>query len=132
MKIEIGYPPNIEKIRAVFGDIPSNVIFTYGDTIFNPSGNLITEDLIKHESIHTEQQGDNPDAWWDRYFVDKEFRLSQEVEAYQAQFVVMKKFVKDRNVLNKHLIRIASDLSGKIYGNIISFNEAMKVIQKKS
>ena len=85
MKIIRDYPPNIEAIRAEF-ELNPRVVFTYGETIYNPGGGKITDDLMVHEETHAKQQGDDPGAWWDRYLVDVDFRLNQEVE-YLASLV---------------------------------------------
>lgn len=51
------WPPNIEAIRAVL-DPKSTTTFCYGSTVYNPSGKEIAPEILYHESIHTEQQGE--------------------------------------------------------------------------
>ena len=128
MQIKNEFPPNIEKIREHF-NIPKNAVFTHGDTIYVPSGKSMDEPLKAHEAVHSQQQGDNPDGWWDRYFSDKSFRLEQELKAYQAQYIASKRILKDRERLHRFLHNIAVDLSSEMYGNIISYAEAMKKIK---
>jgi signal transduction histidine kinase len=68
---------------------PNTTIFTYGRAIYNPAGIDIPDDLHVHECVHMDQQAKmagGPDAWWGRYLTDPWFRLSQEAEAYGAQF----------------------------------------------
>ncbi len=129
MKIKHKYPPNIEKIRAVF-PLHKGIIFTYGDTLYNPDKGNIDEALIKHEETHTRQQGDNPDEWWEKYFVDIDFRASQEIEAYrnQYQYAVENYSRPMRRALLK---QISKDLSSAMYGNIISKEEAISSIKNK-
>lgn len=124
------FPPNIAKIKAVFGELPNGVVFTYGDIIFNPSGNEIDDPLDIHERTHKLQQGDNPEAWWDDYLADKRFRFSQELAAYRFQYRRFCELVKDRNKRSRFLNRIAKDLSSAMYGNICTLEEAVKQIKK--
>jgi len=126
MKIEHRPPPNYEEIKKHFptADYEKGTLFTYGDTCYCKT---ITPDLVIHEETHTRQQT-NPEEWWAKYFTDVDFRLSQELEAYQNQYRWAKKNFKDRNQLAKLLHHIVSDLSGKIYGEVISFHEAKKQI----
>ncbi len=119
------YPPNWEQIKAVFNLEGKNPVFTYGDKLYNPTGLTIPDHLLIHEQVHERQQI-IPEAWWKRYLEDGEFRLSQELEAYRAQYQYIKKNVKDRNVEARFLFAIASDLSSGMYGEIISQSEALK------
>ena len=127
MKIVIGNPPNIKKIKKYF-NVPKNAVFTYGDTIYNPNKAIIDEHLEKHEEVHTKQHGNDPSGWWERYFQDKEFRLSQEAAAYRVQYQSAKNVVRDREWLNKYLHKMAFDLSSHMYGNIISHQDAVRLI----
>jgi hypothetical protein len=128
--IDGGYPPNIEDIKKVF-KLNDNVIFTYGNTIYNPNRGNIDLALMAHEQTHSIQQGDKVKEWWERYLKDKEFRLSQELQAYQVQYQYYCKAIKDRNQRYRFLNRLAGDLSSEIYGNIISRSEAIKQIANK-
>jgi len=128
MKIKNKYPPNIDKIREKFPNLPSGVVFTYGEVIYAPFGK-VTSDLRVHEKTHTKQQGDDPDGWWDKYLADEKFRLKQEAEAYRNQYRFYRETCKVKSRIRPFLEKIANDLSGKIYGNIISFDEAIRLIQ---
>ena len=127
MKIVNEYPPNIKEIKKRF-DVPRNAIFTYGD-LYNPNGVEISEHLLRHEEVHAKQQGDNPEVWWERYFEDSEFRLSQELVAYRKQIKSFKASTKNREEIAQYIFRLASDLSSKMYGSIISFPEAIKIFK---
>lgn len=121
MKTLNEYPPNIEEIRKVLTP-PKDVIFTYGDTLYNPDKIEIPDHLYVHEETHKKQQTD-PIAWWDRYLKDSEFRLEQELEAYVAQYVFFKETHNDKQ--SKLLLEdIATHLSSSMYGNIINFHKA--------
>ena len=127
MKIVNTPPPNYKEIQKYFPDAnyEKGVLFTYGNTCYCKS---ITPDLVVHEEIHTRQQT-NPDEWWNKYFTDKQFRLEQEVEAYRNQWIYIDNNVKDRNQKARMLHKIAVDLSGSLYGNLVSYNEAISLIK---
>lgn len=131
MKVVKETPPNYEEICKVF-DIrgSKSIVFTYGDTIYNPGGGKISKHLLVHEKVHIKQQGDNPAGWWDRYLVDKKFRLDQEVEAYRKQW---RHILRNNHNLKERaflLNKIAGDLSGPIYGNVVGMGEAVELIMK--
>ena len=132
MKILIANPPNIDQIKAKFNiHVEDRVIFTYGDTIYNPGGFDVSKypDLIVHEEVHEKQQGSDPAGWWERYLVDPQFRLNQEVEAYRAQYRKFKTMTRNRDLIAKCAHNIACVLSGHIYGNIIDYYEARQRIK---
>jgi hypothetical protein len=121
MEIINDWPPNIKKIRKYVS--PTNkTIFTYGDTIYNPGGGKIDLALMAHEETHSKQQADvGVDDWWERYLSDNSFRLRQEVQAYKVQ---IKKSGGNRTLIQK----CAHDLSSPIYGEIISYATAYKLL----
>ena len=133
MKILTTRPPVADKIKEVFGTEfdDGNIIVTYGDDVYTKSGYL-PPDLFAHEIIHVMQQTKmTPIQWWVRYFEDPEFRLSQELEAYRNQYTYYLDNIKDRNILYRELVRISRGLAGPTYGNIISADEALKLIKQK-
>ena len=130
MKIVYDYPPNYDQITKVFKIADNeNVIFTYGDTLYVPrgEGTHLDKPLIKHEETHARQQKVmGVDAWWERFLEDNIFRMSQEIEAYRNQYAAMGDLpLQERQAYVTH---IAKDLSGEIYGNLMTFEEAVKVI----
>lgn len=128
MKVVIGKPPNYDEIAHHFDLKDHNVVFTYGNTLYNPGGKEIQEHLMKHEEVHARQQT-VPHEWWKKYLADSKFRLEQELEAYGEQYKYASKVLKDRNVLYNFLRRIASDLAGPIYGNVLTQGEAESKIK---
>ena len=104
-------------------------VWTYGDTIYNPHQQIINRVLLEHEKIHQKQQGDKPAGWWHKYFNDDKFRFEQELEAYRHQYQFVKSFIKGRNDLFNFLKAIAGDLSGSMYGNMCSLQEAIAMIK---
>ena len=82
MKIRIGFPPNIDSIRAA-GLSDENSIFCYGDTLYVSHSKEVPADIQFHEQVHEKQQKKytDPEFWWTRYILDKAFRLEEELEA---------------------------------------------------
>ena len=127
MKIARWRPPNYEQICAAFPFVRTRpgIVFTYGDTLYCPEDGAISYHLRVHEQTHMRQQAEmGPEEWWNRYCSDTRFRLDQELEAYQAQYRAMTKADKQ-----KHIRGIAGDLSGLMYGNVISFDVAKRLIR---
>lgn len=130
MKTSKELPPNYEMIKLAFPKCEeSKAVFCYGDTLHNPFGINITADLIYHEAIHTKQQGNDPARWWQTYCLDKEFRFSQELEAFQGQYRFVKRSVKDREMLNWFLNKLATSLSSELYGSLCEHSDARKYIK---
>lgn len=130
MKIIQDWPPNIEKIKRVFDLSDTKPVFCWGNIIYNPHNLPLEMHIIVHEEVHEKQQEKiGVKKWWDKYLEDKDFRLSQEIPAYQAQYQFVMGIVKDRNKLARFLHLIASDLSGKLYGNMVQYNEAVQKIK---
>lgn len=129
MKIIDDYPPNYKEIADTFNLTGRpGIVFTYGDVLYNPSGAKIDLHLMKHEETHMhEQRKIGRDAWWKRYLVDQEFRLEQELKAYRAQHKCLKQnYPRDYRRLVTQ--QIAKDLSSKMYGNIVTKEEAKRLI----
>ena len=130
MKIVYDYPPNYKIIKKAFnlGD-HENVIFTYGDELYVPQGEKTKLDnpLMKHEETHSRQQlAMGASWWWDRFLSEPQFRLEQELEAYREQYKAMSGLSPDKRA--GYLTHIARDLSSEIYGNLMSFEQAVQVI----
>lgn len=127
MNIKIEYPPNIKDLEKAF-TLTNRIVFTYGDTIYNPNNGYLEEAIIKHEEVHSKQQGDNPQEWWDKYLKDVDFRLEQELEAYKVQYKTIQLTLKDKGRLFQYAMGLARDLSSGMYGNIIATDVALNKI----
>lgn len=127
MQIKKELPPNHEAIKKVL-KTTKYTIYCYGDIIYNPSGKNIMEDLMAHEEVHSKQQEPmGAENWWKLYIEDPKFRLDQEIEAYKAQV----KYAKDnyqRWLRKKTMEEIVIYLSSDLYGNLITKEEAKKII----
>lgn len=132
MKISITKPPIYDSACAAFKIKPVNVLFTFGDTLYNPDNVPLSEHLMVHEEVHEKQQtedGMTPELWWGKFLRDPAFRLDQEARAYGAQYAFICKTVKDRNQRYKILWDLAGILSGPLYANCTSRQGAVKLIQ---
>lgn len=135
MKIINERPPIWDAVCATFNIQPKNVLFTYGDIIYNPDAVEIPDHIIVHEEVHEVQQTTNgmtPALWWGKFLRDVEFRIDQESEAYAKQYAFFCKHKKDRNERSKFLMALAGMLSGPLYGQSIGRVEAMQLIKKRA
>lgn len=135
MQIVKDWPPNIEKVATKFDLRGKNPIFCWGDIIYFPGfpGSdtpTLPEHLIVHEKEHSKQQEEagGPELWWAQYLDDDGFRLSQEVTAYRAQYEFIKAH-ESRQVRRNMLKFMATDLSGAMYGKLVSFEKAKYLIE---
>ncbi len=132
MKISHEKPPIYDRLVDVFGiDWNDGIVITYGDTLHTRGGNNIPQDLVVHEKTHTRQQAAiGIEEWWNNYVANRDFRLEQEAEAYRNQWQFIKHNVKNREEAFRKKMRIARDFSSPIYGNIVTHNEALKIISR--
>lgn len=123
-------PPIYPELVKRFGvSMKDGIVIAYGDTIY--SQDPIPKHLEIHECVHLEQQAKyGVEWWWNKYLEDKHFRLEQEVEAYQAQAQYMKANF-GRQEYRSNVRKLAKDLSSGIYGRIISYEDALRVITCK-
>mgnify|MGYP001572978364 CR=1 FL=1 len=106
-----------------------NPVFAYGDIIYNPTGDPISEDLMIHEEVHSRQQMEiGVEEWWNLYLESDSFRLEQEIEAYSAQYQYICQH-GNREMRRKELDRLASNLASGLYGSIIKKKDALELIQ---
>lgn len=131
MQIVKGYPPNIQVIDAKFHVIGKPVFFCYGDTIYNPAGVIICPSIVKHEEVHSIRQAGHPEQWWERYIVDLQFRLDEEIPAHRAELKFWaqradaRKPVKGfRSLYHFYEFQVAKKLSSPLYGSMISLAQA--------
>lgn len=129
MKIIHTPPPIFPTLQKKFGvKWDQGIIVTYFPHVYCKTD--ISPDLVIHEGVHlTQQEEMGVEAWWDRYLSDPHFRLSQELEAYQVQY----RWAIDnmnRQGRKQLLRKCAKDLSGDIYGRIISYQDAYDKISR--
>jgi len=131
MKISHNKPPHYLILKWVFGFDWNQNVATLGDTIYFSIPKL-PDHLMEHEKIHLKQQRYSKLYavwWWVKYIFSKEFRFSQELEAYRAQY---KYFCENYHPTGRKefLNKIAGDLSSPLYGNIIGYFEAIDKISQ--
>lgn len=133
MDLIAAYPPNIEAVAAVFPSAKTidGVLFTYGSKLYNPHQKVIPIWVLAHERRHTDIQGEQVAEWWDQYLVDGKFRFEQELLAHQDEYALMKKVVRNPEHRAAHTRFIARRLSSPLYGEMVSYGEALKLIRKK-
>jgi hypothetical protein len=133
MDIKNEYPPNWHMICERFGPDVSDakVVFTYGNTIYNPKNLKLTDHLIAHEEVHSLQQAqhpDGPDGWWKVYLLSTEFRVHQEAQAYGMQVVVGGKG-KTREKIRNAILVFAKSLASPVYGSPCDLKRAQTLIK---
>lgn len=115
--------PLLEEYRKHF-KITDGTIFAYDNCIY--TNHDLPHDLLIHELTHLEQQKrDGLHYWVTNYLNDTNYRLKQESEAYKRQL----ESIKDRNWRAKIRMESATNLSSDLYGNIISFQEALNMLK---
>jgi len=115
--------PLLGRYKSIF-KITDDTIFAYDHVIY--SNNDLPRHLVIHELVHHEQQDHHGlDEWVDNYLNDEQFRLKMEVDAYTYQL----KSIDDRNHRAKVWMESAKNLSSDLYGNIISYKEAIKLLK---
>ena len=106
--------------------ITDDTIFALGEDIY--TNNPLTPDLYVHELVHLRQQKEVGLTEWVYDFLhDEEARLRYEIEAYREQLMS----IKDRNHRYRVLVDSARKLSSDLYGNIVSFKDAMDLLKIK-
>lgn len=128
IKVVAGKPPNYAEIAAKWR-LPEGVVFTYGDTVYTKDG-YCSDHVLVHEAVHVRQQAKygGPGYWWIDYLDDPGFRLKQEIEAYQAQWVYIEK-TRGRSEKRGLLSQLSADLAGPMYGNLLTRKQAKELIQ---
>jgi hypothetical protein len=129
MDIVNEFPPNIDDIKKVF-PITGKEIFAYGNTIYNPTGVALPPWLIAHEEVHQAQQAGDPAWWWGHYLDDPQFRFEQELEAHIEEYRVFCTAPSDRTGRRLYLRNIARRLSSPMYGNMVSYDKARRLIKQ--
>lgn len=133
IKIIQSRPPNFEKIAAVFhGAHGEDVIFAYGDAIYNPSGHKLPDELIAHEMAHCERQNEiGVDVWWDLYLTNSAFRYDEEYIAHLAELKhLISRAVKTSRGREAAIDHVARKLSAPLYEIKIPFHKAQAKLRR--
>ena len=133
MAIKLEFPPNYDQIKeAIPTVVDTQPIFCFGPDIYNPYGHQLDKHIIAHEAVHYVQQQavGTPELWWQRYLIDPEFRVREEVQAYREQI----RSFKQTRILTKwgtrikppfkwrknYALALAQALSSPMYGEVIN------------
>ncbi len=121
-------PPIYDRLHQKFGiKWDDGVIIAYDGAIWCKE-NLEPQKII-HENKHIERQKEiGNDAWWQLYLDNDVFRLEEEVVAYRAELEFIKRHIKNREMVFHAKRDIAENLSSSIYGNMVTKQEAMKLL----
>lgn len=130
MRIIRAYPPNYPQLSRAFPWIKGRqgLLYAWGDRVYNPSGITIPAALWAHEETHGRQQADavgGVEAWWQEYIDDPDSRFYWELEAHRAEFAT---YVGNPASRAAYLDTLAARLSGPLYGNLLTLDEARKEI----
>lgn len=142
MRVIDGWPPIIDEIRAAFPIADrSDIIFSWGESIYAPGGQQVSPAIMIHERVHCIRQISHVGGvtgWWRSYLADPKFRLDEEILAHRAEF----RFWATKPNANKpvdgfrsarlyHLTQIAKRLASPLYGLSISMADAKKIIERE-
>lgn len=130
LKIKTEQPPNIDLLREHF-PIVRGVLFVYGDTIFNPDRITIPPAILMHEQVHVQQQTEvDPDKWWAAYIMSEEFRLEQEFEAFEMEYLYRLGEARNRHDRRAVLVQTAARLASPLYGKLIRRKNAVTALER--
>lgn len=129
MQVIFDKPPNFAAIVAVFpGAASPGVSFCFGNTIFSPGGKYPLPHILAHEEVHSSRQlAKGVEEWWTDYLASAEFRLTEEIPAHRAEYERATEGYS-RNQRRMALRIVASKLSAKLYGNLVTTHEAKRLI----
>lgn len=131
MEIIQARPPNIARLEKAFPMAGLNVVFSWGDRIYNPSGRPLSKPILAHEAVHGARQGREEKSiieWWDKYVADMDFRLYEELLGHRAEYEAVKAETTDRNARAAALSLIAHKLAHPLYGGVTTYQEARRQI----
>jgi hypothetical protein len=143
MRVLVARPPLYDEIAKAFPIRGRDILFAWGDTIFNPGGVPIPPELVAHETVHCQRQlaycpefrNLNPELqvtlWWNRYIADKNFRLTEEMPAHIVEYQTILQTIGDnRKARRKALSHVAHKMASSLYGPMISLDDAKHFIAK--
>jgi len=118
--------PYLKEFKQKF-KVDDKTVFPFKGDIY--SNHPLPPDIYVHEITHLEQQKNiGAEDWEKNYLKDEKFRLNQEIQAYRVQLRIVNKYTSDRNKRNEARVKCAQALSSSLYGKIIDFKEAMRVL----
>ncbi len=124
-------PQIYPRLKKQFGvNWSDGLIITYYPNIYWIGGNALPPEKVVHESTHLRQQAKyGVEKWWDEYLANPVFRLEQEKEAYINEVNYIRRTVLNRQERFKLIDEIARCLSGSMYGNLVTYHEAINLLR---
>ena len=126
-------PPIFAKLKKQFGvNWDDGICVAYGDKIYTKYD--IAPDVLIHEEVHLQQQKEiGVEKWWNLYLNNKNFRMNQEIEAHKKQAEFLLNLLQGSRTAGKRyaswkLGQMAKDLSGPMYGRMMTLKEANKIL----
>lgn len=134
-KFSTEIPDIFYKLQEKFGVKWDKLVIAYENTIYcNTNKENLPNHLIIHEETHLRQQKDigGAEIWYKKYINDPKFRLEQEIEAFRNQVKYLKTHIQEttRDERREEISFMAETLSGLNYGYLVSYNEALRLINK--
>ena len=111
-----------------------NVMWTIGRKLYNPDRCFVDPPLMAHEELHSQRQiaSGSVETWWHQYLDDREFRFEEEVLAHKEEWRVVRETVSSRQQRRKHLAFITDRLSSRMYGYLVTRDEAKRLVTGRS
>lgn len=127
MKLLNTQPPIYHKLHEQFGvEWDKGIIIAYYPNVY--CAKQIPDAKLIHEQLHLERQREmGVSLWWELYLSSASFRLEEEILAYKQEV----QFLKDnfsRNERRFLLDKIYTDLSSYIYGSLVTYDEAKRLL----
>jgi len=126
-RIITDFPPLFDEIDAAFHVAGPDVIYAWGDAIYNPRGLVIPPELIEHEATHGRRQGRDITGWWRRYIEDPAFRRNEEIFAHVAEYRWLIEN-GNRSERRQALKRVAEKLASPLYGRLVTPRRARSLL----
>lgn len=124
------FPPNYEEVRKAFPAIKGrNILFSWGDKLYNPGGILVPRFIRVHEAAHGARQKGDVEGWWRRYIDDPDFLLEEELIAHSVEQEYRLKHAFNRRERRAILKQTAERLASRIYGPVVSKKKARKLLE---
>lgn len=132
MSVISGRPPNFTKIVAVFPQaLKATTVFAYYPNIYVSGKPTLSDALFAHEKVHLRRQQvyeGGTEAWWDRYLVDRDFRLDEELKAHVVEYQFLSEN-GSRDQRRMALKQVAERLSSGLYRLGITPKQAASLIK---
>ena len=125
------FPPNYDALLKAFPAIKGkNVLFSYGNKLYNPGSIMVPEFLIVHEQTHGTRQVKDVEGWWEQYIADPEFRLEEELMAHYMEQRFRLGLALNRRERRAILKQTAERLASPIYGPVVGKKKALELLRR--